>query len=163
MWLPFLLPIFVFCAVMVSMIAKNKGRNPFIWFFLGVVVGPAAFAVAFLPSLAIKEPAQPKPLFPLNEAGQISLENETRLCPACSEQIKIEALKCNLCGAIFDPVQVEQLASDCRAEINSKLEQGLKRCPTCMKWDVHEAFVEDGSWDDWCPNCKKSLKAMGNR
>lgn len=163
MWLPFLLPLFVFCAVVVSMVAKSKGRNPFAWFFLGVLVGPAAFAVVFLKTLKVSKPAQPEPPFPLNEAGEVSLENETRPCPACSEPVKIEALECSRCGAVFDRAQVEQLVSDCRADINEKLEQGLKRCPACLKWDVHEAFIEDGSWGEWCPNCKRSLKVMAKR
>jgi uncharacterized protein (DUF983 family) len=31
-----------------------------------------------------------------------------------------------------------------------------KQCPTCGRWDVYRAYVEDGGMGDWCPHCKKS-------
>lgn len=34
---------------------------------------------------------------------------------------------------------------------------GQKQCPTCGKWDVYRAYVEDGRMGDWCPNCKQSI------
>jgi len=34
---------------------------------------------------------------------QISLDNETKKCPACAETIKLEAKKCRFCGEEIDP------------------------------------------------------------
>jgi hypothetical protein len=33
-------------------------------------------------------------------------------------------------------------------------------CPTCGCQEVTGAYIEDGSWGDWCPKCKKSINAM---
>lgn len=33
-----------------------------------------------------------------------------------------------------------------------------KQCPTCGKWDVYKAYVEDGGFGDWCPHCNKSTE-----
>ena len=160
MWLPIILPVFVLCAVMAMGLAESKGRNKYGWFCVGVLSGPLAFIVAFLPSIKPVEEAQMEMPFALTESGEISLENETRPCPLCGEEIKIEAEKCDSCGAVFDPAEVEREAAHCRAELRENWEQGLKRCPICRTWDVHEAFLEDGSWGDWCPKCAKSLKLM---
>lgn len=160
MWLPFLLPIFVFCAVMVAMFAKNNGRNPYGWFCIGILFGPLASIVAFLPSLKKVEEMPDEEPFPLMESGEFSIENETRACPVCGKEIEIEAKECRFCATVFDSAEVERQAANCRAELKEKWEQGLKRCPTCRKWDVHEAYIEDGSWGDWCPSCVKSLNLM---
>jgi hypothetical protein len=160
MWLPILLPIFVFCAVMALAIARNNGRNQYGWFCLGLLFGPLALVVGLLPSLEGAEEARPDRTFQLTESGEISLESETKQCPGCSNAIQFEARACSFCGTTFDPAEVERQTASYRAELKEKFEQGLKRCPECGKWDVHEAYIEDGSWDDWCPNCSKSLKAM---
>jgi len=160
MWLPFLLPVFVFCAVMAMVVAKNNGRNQYGWFCMGILFGPLAFVVGLLPSLKPVGEAQPENTFQMTESGEISLEDEVKQCPVCSKAIKVEAAECSFCGAAFDPAEVERQAASCRAELQEKWEQGLKRCPTCRKWDVHEAYIEDGSWDDWCPHCARSLKMM---
>ena len=43
--------LWVFCDVIAAAIASAKGRNGVGWFFLGLFLGPFAFAVALLPSL----------------------------------------------------------------------------------------------------------------
>jgi hypothetical protein len=37
-------------------------------------------------------------------------------------------------------------------------DQIKKQCPTCGKWDVYRAYLEDGGMGDWCPHCNKSLE-----
>jgi hypothetical protein len=34
------------------------------------------------------------------------------------------------------------------------------QCPKCGLGNIHKAYIEDGSWGDWCPNCKESLQKM---
>ncbi len=81
------------------------------------------------------------------------VDSRTKKCPTCAEIIKLEALKCRFCGHEFDQKEIDtQLKS-----INEMEEKGKKQCPTCKKWDVYKAYTEDGSFGDWCPNCKKSI------
>ena len=56
--------------------------------------------------------------------------------------------------------QVEAVAPEFDEETKRKKEAGLMQCPTCGKWDVYRAVIEDGGQGDWCPNCKKSLQKM---
>lgn len=160
MWLPILLPTWTFCAIIAMVVAKTKGRNQVLWFFLGILFGPLCFAVVFLPSLISHDPPPPESPFQLTESGEISLENETKQCPQCALEIPFEAERCSQCGLLFDPSEVAQAMEALRADLREKWDQGFQRCPTCRKWDVHEAFLEDGSWGDWCPHCSRSIKRM---
>lgn len=37
----------------------------------------------------------------------------------------------------------------------------IEKCPICGSTDiVHGSYIEDGSFGDWCPHCKKSLQKM---
>jgi hypothetical protein len=108
---------------------------------------------------------------------EISIENETKKCPACAETIKLEAKKCRHCGEVFDKIdvdnQIEQRLAELKLKQQKSLEdfkdkmektaKGLKQCVTCGNWDVYRAVIEDGGQGDWCPHCKQSLQKMGGK
>jgi hypothetical protein len=50
-WVVFGFMGWMFCPIMAASLAKHKNRDMIGWFFLGLVVGPLAFAVYLLPAL----------------------------------------------------------------------------------------------------------------
>lgn len=91
------------------------------------------------------------------QESKISLKDEQKPCPACGKLISINTMKCVFCGKIFDPFKVEVTAKERISELREKY-AGKTQCPVCARWDVHRAYVEDGSMGLWCPHCKKSVK-----
>lgn len=70
------------------------------------------------------------------------------LCPYCDEYVDVEKNACSLCGLTLgdkDPVG-EAVVS--------------KQCLICGGKNVHDAYLEDGSWGKWCPDCKMSIRRM---
>lgn len=124
--------------------ASNKGRSVFGWFLLGVLLGPFGLLfVLLLPKTGKKvNPDYVRP-------GGVIEVPDMKICPMCAEEIKRAAVKCKHCGHGFDAAQVandEDLLTD------------PTYCPRCRNHDVVQAFLGDGSYGPFCPNCKAAVK-----
>lgn len=64
------------------------------WFLLGILFGPFALVVAFLPSMAQKE---------IQKAQDQGEAGDFKKCPYCAEIVREEAIKCKHCGSSFPP------------------------------------------------------------
>jgi hypothetical protein len=148
--------IWILFGVAAAMAAANKGRSGCGWFLLGVLLGPFGLIFALLAKPVIHSEEDASPV--VSPPPSRSIDQETKKCPQCAEQIKLEALKCRFCGFDFNTGEVARQVSARQAEIDkemSKLRAGNKQCPRCGQWDVYQAYLPDGGFGDWCPHCKK--------
>jgi len=79
----------LFLAVVVGIIAANRGRSGFGWFLLSLVISPLIGGILVLALGAPK--------------SDPSSDGEHRKCPACAEWVKREAVKCKHCGELLLP------------------------------------------------------------
>ncbi|MGO9620125.1 MAG: zinc ribbon domain-containing protein [Desulfobaccales bacterium] len=79
-------------------------------------------------------------------------------CPKCGTKYEDDDKFCKIDGSKL--VSSNNLLAEgqpVNEETKKNIEAGLKQCPTCGKWDVHKAYIEDGGQGDWCPHCNKSI------
>jgi predicted RNA-binding Zn-ribbon protein involved in translation (DUF1610 family) len=160
--------IWVLFGVGCAIAAANKKRSAAGWFFIGMLLGPFGllFILLLSPLAAPPSRSYPAPSPPVLPTGEVSLDQETKKCPACAETIKLEALKCRFCGEALDLQEVTRQVADRRAALAEDLEKrtaGKVKCPRCGQWDVYRAAIEDGGQGHWCPNCKISLEKLASQ
>ncbi len=69
------------------------------------------------------------------------------LCPFCKEPVDTLGKLCSLCGLDLEAVhEADSIVS--------------LQCPKCGNRNVHDAFIENGGWGKWCPDCKMSIKKI---
>lgn len=86
---------------------------------------------------------------PVGLALELLVKRKPKMhCPFCDEFVETEKSVCTACGL--------NLAGGNNSE--ETIVSG--QCPRCGKEDVHDAYIENGSWGKWCPNCKMSIKKI---
>lgn len=68
-------------------------------------------------------------------------------CPYCNESVHMEKNACSLCGLPLDE------AAGAETPVSGQ-------CIGCGESHVHDAYLENGSWGKWCPDCRMSIKRM---
>ena len=95
MWLFIFLLDAVICGVVTAIVAGNKGRSGFGWFFVGALLGPIGIVLSLVVSknnAAIEEKS-------VRSGGM-------RKCPYCAELVKEEASLCKHCGRELPSVKM---------------------------------------------------------
>lgn len=78
---------FCLCGLISSIAGSNKGRSGFLWFLVGLVLGPLGIVLA----LVAKKDSQ------TIESKALALGTQKK-CPFCAELIKSEAIICKHCN-----------------------------------------------------------------
>ena len=88
-------------SIIPAVIASNKGRSGFGFFFLSILLSPIIGIIAALVA---------KPNVKAVETAQINT-GEAKKCPFCAEMIKTEAKVCRFCGKDV-PAPLDPFATD---------------------------------------------------
>lgn len=89
-----LLAIKVFMAAIPAMLAQEKGRSFWQWFFFGIL----SFTIATVWALLLK-PTEEAVARNRQRVREASLHEQARACPSCHELMRPEIQTCGLCGA----------------------------------------------------------------
>jgi RNA polymerase subunit RPABC4/transcription elongation factor Spt4 len=86
-------------AVLCSMAAKSRGRDPVGWFILGLIFGVFALAAVLLMQSNRIEASR-------SYTGES--DSDTKTCPDCAETIKAQARVCRFCTRKFSDSEIEE-------------------------------------------------------
>lgn len=86
------------CAIVVAVIASNRGRSGFGWFLIAALLSPLIGLI-----LVLVFPKRGVAAMATDETGQkITAETHVR-CPDCRELVRKDARKCKHCGTALIP------------------------------------------------------------
>ncbi len=85
-------------AIVVAVIASNRGRSGFGWFLLSLVLSPLICLILVLALGKTGAAAAPR-----DEAGQVITTESHVRCPDCRELVRRDARKCKHCGTALTP------------------------------------------------------------
>jgi len=140
-------------ATVTAIAAKSRNRDPFSWFFIGLIFGLFGLIAVLVMAEGDEETESfVNPHSPINNLGQSA---QTKKCPDCAEEIKFEAKVCRFCGKRFDETESSGLRKE-EATQPVKKQSSVKakgprteRCKKCytMNYDT----------DMFCSSCGKAL------
>ncbi len=84
-------------------------------------------------------------------------------CKMSLQQMKAQGVdidSVNSLEATISDLEIDEEIEKLETRYLELCEQGL--CPTCGKFGVYKATIEDGGSGDWCPHCKMSLQKMSS-
>lgn len=125
-------------ASIATTIAGNKGANPLLWVFYGLLLGPVALVHAIIRR---RTPNR----FVSGFVAGMGLSP----CPMCDEFIDPGATVCPRCRRDIEPSSLS------RDEVRQRLEErmsdgGTVSCPKCIQLVSRRATV--------CPNCQRDIE-----
>ena len=144
-----------FC-IFVSIWAKwKRGKNPFLWFLISIVISPigAYIALAFVEDETESSGEEENlngdtetPNTKNSRPSGFNPDEHEKRCPMCAEYIKLEARRCKHCGHEFPEEEVEKQIEEERREFEEDgASEGDRYCERHRTW-----IIPDGVE---CPEC----------
>ncbi len=119
-----------------------------IWIFCGIVAVTIANSKGHRDFLTLFSCLA---LGPMGIVLAMKKQKPKMFCPYCNESVDVDKDACSLCG-----LTIEERDRTGETVVS-------KQCLVCKGKDVHDAYLENGSWGKWCPHCKMSIKKMRKR